>query len=88
MIGLASVEYGFPIFRDLLRGVIFADSGSVATDFDSGEIQDWRVSVGFGVRLKIPLLGQRPFAIDFGFSLLEEDDDDKEVVSFSLGRSF
>lgn len=87
-LALASIEYTFPIYKDLLRGVFFVDAGTVGRTNSNLELDKLRVSTGMGVRLKIPFLGQRPFAVDFGFPLRQEDDDEEEIVSFSLGRSF
>lgn len=104
---LANVEYGFPLYQDVLRGVIFVDSGLVRDssgsshgmerreverlqsrlraagrnreaaeiEFDDGDsfFQDVRVSIGFGLRIKIPGMGQTPIALDFGFPIREQD---------------
>jgi len=86
-LALLSIQYSAPIYQDALRAVIFADIGSVADGFGSlsGEL---RASVGLGVRLKIPFLGPRPIALDFGFPIRKQTDDETEVFSFSIGRSF
>jgi len=72
----------------VLRVVLFSDFGTVARRISSSEMGDIRLSVGMGIRLKLPFLGQRPFALDFGFALLKEDDDDRDVIHFSIGREF
>lgn len=88
VMALASVEHSFPLFKDFLRGVVFVDAGTVAREFNNSEFGKWRAAAGFGVRVKIPFLGQKPIAVDLGFPLRSEDDDEEEIVSFSLGRSF
>ncbi|HEX2973373.1 MAG TPA: BamA/TamA family outer membrane protein [Tepidisphaeraceae bacterium] len=77
-----SAEVSFPIAGDILRGVVFADAGTVETDVEIGTI---RTSVGFGFRLTLPFFGQLPIAIDFGFPVTKDDQDDTRLVSFSLG---
>jgi outer membrane protein insertion porin family len=119
---LANVEYGFPLYEDILRGVAFIDSGMVRDSMGSshglsrGEVEalqarlrargrnnaansihyddggsffsDLRASVGFGVRIKIPGLGQTPIALDFGFPVKERNGDDRQVLSFSIAQNF
>jgi outer membrane protein insertion porin family len=119
---LANVEYGFPMYEDILRGVLFMDSGMVRSatgsshGMDKGEVvalqrrlraeghdaqadaikyddgggffRDLRASIGFGVRIKIPGLGQTPIALDFGFPIKMRSGDDKQVLSFSIAQNF
>lgn len=49
---------------------------------------DLRVAVGVGLRIKVPIFGQTPIALDFGFPIREEDGDDTQVLSFSVSRDF
>ncbi|HEV2294060.1 MAG TPA: BamA/TamA family outer membrane protein [Tepidisphaeraceae bacterium] len=77
-----SVELGFPLAGDTLRGVVFADAGTVEEEF---EINTVRTSIGAGFRLIVPMLGPAPIAIDFAFPLNRDDDDDTQVISFSFG---
>lgn len=74
-----------PVWRDFLSVVTFVDSGTVTNDpgFD-----DYRVSVGAGIRLYIPQFGNAPLAFDFGFPVIYEDGDDKRVFSFSIDLPF
>jgi outer membrane protein insertion porin family len=78
---LAGVEYNWPVFQDVIRAVVFVDSGTVQEDFGFDE---YRVSVGAGLRIKIPFLGQAPFAIDFAVPLVKQDDDETQIFSFDL----
>jgi outer membrane protein assembly factor BamA len=43
-----------------------------------------RTSVGFGFRLNLPFFGQVPIAIDFGFPITKDKDDETRFFSFSL----
>jgi outer membrane protein insertion porin family len=47
-----------------------------------------RVTPGVGVRVSIPILGQRPVQLDFGFAVRKFDGDRLQVFSFSFGREF
>ncbi|MCA9323332.1 MAG: outer membrane protein assembly factor BamA [Planctomycetes bacterium] len=83
-----SLNYVFPLYEKMLGGVLFVDAGTLAPEFSSPELGDIRVAVGFGVRVQIDFLGPVPFAIDFGFPLVKFDDDETQIISFSLDRRF
>ena len=78
-------ELGFPIYDELVRGVVFVDTGTVT--FDPG-FEDYRGSVGFGLRLIVPQLSPAPIALDFGFPILKEDADEERLFSFSVDLPF
>ncbi len=82
---LASAEYMFPVTADdLLRVVLFCDTGAVQPDIDDWE-QRYRVALGFGFRITLPALGPAPIALDFAFPVSKEPGDDEQVFSFFLG---
>ncbi len=85
---LGTIEYSFPLYQDVLRMVVFMDIGNVTPQVSSEILDSMRVAAGFGVRIKVPLLGPRPFALDFGFPLRKEEGDDTQVFSFSFGKQF
>lgn len=85
---LAGAEYEFPLAQDVLRGVVFVDSGTVAESVHADDFRRFRAAAGFGFRLKIPFLGQVPLALDFGFPFFKQREDDRQTVSFSLGAPF
>lgn len=70
-----------PLYRDILAGVVFIDTGTVSEDLS---FEKYRVTAGFGIRLYIPQLGQAPLAFDFGFPIVVEERDNDQVFSFSL----
>ncbi|MCI0362329.1 MAG: BamA/TamA family outer membrane protein, partial [Phycisphaerales bacterium] len=78
-------QFETPILGEALTGVLFVDSGTVTDDpgFD-----EYRLSVGAGIRLYIPQLGDVPIAFDFGFPVLSEDSDEEQVFSFSAELPF
>ncbi len=78
-------QYEFPLFEETISGVLFMDTGSVTEDFG---LADYRVSVGFGVRLYIAALGPVPIAFDFGIPLRSEERDEERVLSFSAELPF
>lgn len=81
----AGMEYEHPIWEEVFSMVAFLDSGTVV---DDAGFDDYRVSVGLGIRLYIPQLGQAPLAFDFGFPIKKETGDEESVFSFSLDLPF
>ena len=80
-----SAELIFPITADdMIRGSIFVDTGTIESS-----ITDWksryRVAVGFGLRLTIPMMGPAPIALDFAFPLSQDPGDVKQMFSFNIG---
>jgi outer membrane protein insertion porin family len=78
-------QYEVPVLSTFLSTVFFCDSGTVT---DSPGFEDYRVSVGAGVRLRIPQLGQAPLAFDFGFPVVKQKGDEKKTFSFSIQMPF
>lgn len=74
-----------PVYEDILSVVAFVDSGTVT--FDLG-LDDFRVAVGVGVRFYIPALSPAPLALDFGFPILKQDDDESRLFTFSIDLPF
>jgi outer membrane protein insertion porin family len=81
----AGTEVQQPIYKDIVSGVVFIDSGTVTEDpgFD-----DYRVSVGVGLRLHIEQLGPVPLAFDFGFPVKKGPGDKQRIFSFSIDLPF
>jgi outer membrane protein insertion porin family len=79
---ILSLEQQFPIVLPL-RGVVFFDAGNTWDTW--GEIQplDLRKSVGFGVRMEIPMLGNVGFDFGYGF---DRDDGPRLKGHFLLGQ--
>jgi outer membrane protein insertion porin family len=81
--GLGTVEYLQPITADnTFQVVFFTDFGSV----DSKVTFDhYRQTVGAGIRLSVPMMGPMPIAIDVAFPVLDQPQDYRQVVSFTMG---
>jgi outer membrane protein insertion porin family len=96
---LGTAEFSFPLFQDLLRGVLFLDAGTVVDNYVPGPDprfgsalgdffkDEMRVTAGFGVRIKVPFF-PAPVALDFGWPLQKKRDDETQVFSFSVGFGF
>ena len=82
---LNSIEYQVPVLaNDHFYTVAFVDSGTVDSQIS---LSNYRVAAGFGFRFEIPMLGQVPIALDFGFPIVKAQGDQTQVFSFWLGFS-
>src|SRR5262249_28776746 len=80
---LNSLEYQVPIkANDNIYLVAFVDSGTVESNV---EIKDYRVAVGVGARIQVPMLGPVPIAIDLGFPIVKGPQDREMIVQFWVG---
>ena len=81
----AGAQYEVPIFDKFISGVVFSDSGTVT---DSFNLTPYRVSIGCGVRLYIPQLGQAPLAFDFAVPVVKYETDLTQTFSFTAELPF
>ncbi len=86
-LALGGVQYEVPLVGDVFRGALFWDAGTLAKKPGDFSLGDVRQSVGFGVRFVIPPPLNMPIALDFGFPIAKESEDDTQVISFTIGRS-
>lgn len=85
---LAGAEYMFPITADdMLRGVVFCDTGTVEQELTI-DGDNYRVAVGAGLRITVPLMGPAPIALDFAVPLARADTDQSQVLSFFVGVQY
>lgn len=90
----ATAELRFPIMSarireevdefQWVRGAFFFDAGTYGDDF--GDLAPTRTSVGFGIRIRLPMMPQFPIALDFGWPLNEERFDDERVFHLNFGE--
>ena len=94
---LAGFEYQFPLVStrlaghtretEILRGVGFMDFGLLGLDLGDDTFQEPRLSVGFGLRIRLPVLPV-PIHLDLAWPLLSEDTDDRRQFLFSIRPNF
>ena len=87
-ISIANLEYSVPINEQAIRGILFYDIGNAFDDLDDYAFSDLRMSVGVGLRLKIPALGEMPLSLDFAKPIRRQDTDETETFSFNFGNFF
>jgi outer membrane protein insertion porin family len=82
-LALGSVEYMFPLLvNESIQAVTFTDFGTVEEDIS---LDQFRVSVGAGLRVSVPALGPVPLAFDWAVPIIDEDTDDRRIFSFYVG---
>jgi outer membrane protein insertion porin family len=84
---IGTTEYTMPVYGDKLRSAFFVDVGKVDTDVNDINFNNLRASLGFGVRARVPFLGNTVVAIDFAFPFVDKDSDDEQTVTFNFGGS-
>lgn len=82
---LTGGEYSFPLVGKALRGVLFADMGTVEEEFG---ISSWRAAVGAGVRITLDIFGTVPMEFDFALPVSKDSEDDTRWFSFFIGLPF
>jgi outer membrane protein assembly factor BamA len=80
-------ELRFPIFPGNLWAVAFIDVGELSPTLNTFDPEGWTVSGGFGIRLLLPILPV-PFALDFGFPIINQPGNREQVISINLGFGF
>ena len=83
---LGSVEYNFPVFTELLRGVTFVDAGKADKDIADLNFENFRAAAGFGVRFTLPILGRATISLDWAFPIVQQDEDELQMFSFNVGQ--
>ena len=85
---VGSAEYSLPLSEeDQLRLLFFADAGYVKEDV-SDVLSGWdelRLSLGTGIRWRVPFLGGTGIEIDLAFPVMKESEDETRNFHFSLG---
>ncbi|MFP6702144.1 MAG: BamA/TamA family outer membrane protein, partial [Planctomycetaceae bacterium] len=80
---LGSVQYQFPVTADeMISAVVFTDFGTIEEDV---AFDDFRLTLGAGLRVTIAAMGPVPIAVDWGIPLIQQDLDDKRLFSFYIG---
>lgn len=80
-------ELRFPIFPGNLWAVAFIDAGELSPTLNTFDGRGITVSGGFGLRLLLPILPV-PFALDFGFPIINQPGNREQVISINLGFGF
>ena len=89
-----NLEYELPIVHDLrtrfaLSAVAFLDYGNLSPDMSTFTLSEMRLSLGGGLRINFPFLGQPiPIGLYLGYAIKKEDEDRTTLFLFSVGTPF
>ena len=72
---------------EILRGVVFSDFGLLGLDINDSTFSEPRLTVGFGLRVHLPVL-QVPIQLDLAWPVLSEDTDNEEQFFFAIRPVF
>lgn len=80
---IGSAEYQIPLMaNDKVFAVVFSDFGTVESDV---RIENFRASVGAGLRLVVPMFGPLPIALDWAYPVVKAPFDNQRIFSFYVG---
>ena len=69
-----SAEVRFRISESpAMHALVFAEAGNIWSDFDTVDIFDLKRSLGFGVRVNMPMLGTLGYDLGYGFDSIYDD---------------
>ena len=79
---ITKMQHAFAIYRGGQEQVVFT------TALGEDDAFKLRLAIGPGLRIKIPMLGEAPLALDFGIVVADEPEDERQLFTFSLSRDF
>ncbi len=84
---IGNVEITFPVFKNLIKGAVFYDIGTVTARVqDITKADEYKAGAGLGVRVKTPI---GPVKLDWGYPLNDNWNDKKEgQFYFSVSHGF
>lgn len=84
---LGNIEYTLPLYGEMVRGAFFVDTGKVDVDVDDINLNNLRATLGFGLRMRVPFLGNSVVSVDFGIPFISKSEDDTQAITFNFGGS-
>ncbi len=87
---LANAEYEAPLYKNILRGVLFVDAGMLERSLGDFDGDSPRVTTGIGLRVRLPRGGsaQIPINIYLAVPVVDESTDDAQLFNVSIGTGF
>ncbi len=86
MMAVGSVEYMFPLSaNDMFRQTVFCDFGTVENSYN---FNNFRASVGTGLRVQVPQFGPMPLSFDLAFPICKAPGDKVNYFNFTVGAFY
>ena len=84
---LLNAEYEAPLYKNVVRGVLFVDTGAVERSLSGIDSDSLRVSAGAGLRIRLPIPGGQRFPLAFYLAtpVHRQSTDKAEAFSFTVG---
>ncbi len=80
---LGGLQYTIPVTADETISVVgFTDFGTIENE---ANFDDFRATVGAGLRLTVPAMGPVPIALDWAIPVVDQSFDDRRLFSFYIG---
>ncbi|HRR96876.1 MAG TPA: BamA/TamA family outer membrane protein, partial [Candidatus Ratteibacteria bacterium] len=79
-----NLEMIYPLYKDMLKGVLFFDIGNVSNKWDFSELKK---GVGAGIKVIIPFFNA-PIEVYYGYALDEEPGEDKGQLHIGMSFGF
>lgn len=84
---LGTAEYSMPIYQDKFRIGFFSDAGYVWNRIQDYDSDDYRVSIGVSLKVKLPI-SPIPISFDWARPVRRKDQDDIQIFTFNFGSIF
>jgi len=89
-LALLGAEYEAPLYRDIVRGVVFVDTGALErslADFGGDSV---RLTTGVGLRIRLPAMGgvRVPITVYLAVPILDQPEDETQPFNVSIGTGF
>jgi len=86
MMAVGSVEYMFPLSaNDMFRQAVFCDFGTVENSYN---FNNFRASIGTGLRVQLPQFGPMPLSFDLAFPVARAPGDKVNYFNFTVGAFY
>ena len=85
---IGTIEYTVPLYDNFIRFALFYDIANISRRVQDLGDDKFRNVVGFGFKFVIPQLNNIPVSLDFGFPLTKEPGDERQTVTFDIGKLF
>lgn len=79
-----NLEMVYPLYKDILKGVLFFDIGNV---WDKWKFSDLKKGVGAGIRVVIPMFNA-PVEIYYGYALDKEEGESRGQIHIGMSFGF